>query len=170
MSERPTNHGCGTPGTAGTVTVTVLVLVLVLVLTVVLVLLLVLVLVLVLGEVVVVVVDSVVLVVGVVVVVVGAVVVVLSVVDEGERVAVVGVVVCEVVVSGVNGLLLLELEPPKINQTINTKRIAARAPNPTSAHGLRYQGIGSSAGGPGGSPGGCWPYALYAVGCVGCSE
>jgi hypothetical protein len=147
MRERPTNHGCGSPGTAGTVTVTVLVLVLVLVLTVVLVL------VLVLGEVVVVVVvvDSVVVVVvGVVVVVVGAVVVVVSVVDEGERVVVVGVAVREVVVSGVNGFLLLELEPPKISQTINTKRIAARAPNPTSAHGLRYQGIGGSAGGPGG--------------------
>jgi hypothetical protein len=158
MSERPTNHGCGSPGTAGTVTVTVLVLVLVL--TVVLVLVPVLVLVLVLGEVVVVVVDSVVVVVvGVVVVVVGALVVVDSVVDEGERVVVVGVAV-RVVVSGVNGLLLLELEPPKINQTINTKRIAARAPNPTSAHGLRYQGIGGSAGGPGGLSGGCWPYGL----------
>jgi hypothetical protein len=143
----------GNYGGPGTVTVTVLVLVLTDTVVVVLVL------VLVVGEVVVVVVDPV-----VVLVVVGEVVelvelgevvevmVVVSVVDDRELGVVVLVVaaVRDVVVSGVSGLLLPVLEPPKIKKTINASRNAPRAPYPTSAHGLRYHGTG-------GSPCGCWP-------------
>lgn len=108
------------------------------------------------GEVVVVVVVD-----SVVVVVVGDVVVVVSVVGEGEVVVVVVVVAA---VRGVDGtgptLLSSELEPPKIRKTISTNRSAARTPNPTSAQGLRYHGTGGCSGGPGGPPGGCWPYPL----------
>jgi hypothetical protein len=129
VGEHPANHGIGSPGIGGIVIVTVFVPIVKLTLV------LVLVLVLVPGEVEVVVVGSVVVVVvvvAVVVVVVGAVVVVVSVVDEGEgEVVVVGVAVREVVVSGVNGLLSLELEPPKINKMINTNRSVTRTPNRT---------------------------------------
>lgn len=121
--------------------------------------------------VVVVVVDSVVVVVVgvvvvVVVVVVGVVVVVVvSVVDDGElEVVVVVSAVRDELGSGLNGLVF-EFEPPKIRKMIPTNRIAASAPNPTSAHGLRYHGTGGSSGGPGGSPGGCCPYPMYSVGC-----
>lgn len=129
-----TNHGCGRPGLAGIVTVTVLVLVLVL--TVVLLL------------VVVVVVDPVVVVVVVVVVgpvvVVGGVVVVVSVVVAHDTevvrfVVVIGAAVRAVLDTGASGLGV-ELEPPKIKKTISAKRSPPRAPNPTSAQGVRYHG------------------------------
>ena len=113
-------------------TVTVLVLVLVLVLTAALVL------------VVVVVVDSVVVVVVVgavvLVVVVGAVVaVVVSVVGDCDAEVVVVTAVRAVLDTGPTGLGV-EFEPPKIKKTISAKTSAPRAPNPTSAHGLRYHG------------------------------
>ena len=99
-------------------------------------------------------------------VVVGVVVaVVVVVVVDGVVVGVVVAVVVRVVVSGVNGLSS-ELEPPKTSRMISTRMIAPSAPNRISAHGLRYHGTCGSSGGPGGgAPGGCWPYALYAVGC-----
>ena len=153
---RRTNYGGGRPGLAGIVTVTVLVLVLVLVVTLV-----------------VVVVDSVVAVVVVVVVVVGAVlvvvgavvVVVVSVVGDCDaEVVVVVAAVRAVLDTGPTGLGV-EFEPPKIKKTISTKRSAPRAPNPTSAQGLRYHGSPGRSGGPGGgSPGGCCPYPPRPVG------
>ena len=76
-------------------------------------------------------------------------VIVASVVELGVVVLVVAAV-RDVVVSGVNGLLLPVLEPPKMKKTINASRNAPRAPDPTSAHGLRYHGTG-------GSPFGCRP-------------
>ena len=100
----------------------------------------------------------------VVVVVVSLVVVV--VVGEVVVVVVVGDAVRDVVVSGVNGLFSSEFDPPKISRMISTRMTAPSAPNRISAHGLRYHGVGGCSGGPGGGPpGGCWPYALYAVGC-----
>jgi hypothetical protein len=77
---------------------------------------------------------------------------VVSVVDDSELgvVVLVAAAVCDVVVSGVSGLLLPVFEPPKIKKTINASRNVPRAPNPTSAHGLRYHGTG-------GSPCGCRP-------------
>ena len=137
-------------------TVTVLVLVLVLVVT--------LVVVVVDSVVAVVVVVVVVVVVGAVVVVVGAVVVVVvSVVGDCDAEVVV-VAVREVLDIGPTGLGV-EFEPPKIKKTISTKRSAPRAPNPTSAQGLRYHGTPGRSGGPGGgSPGGCRPYPPWPVG------
>jgi uncharacterized membrane protein YgcG len=119
--------------------------------------------------VVVVVVDAVVVVVvvvGAVVVVVGAVVVVaVSVVGDCDaEVVVVVAAVRAVLDTGPTGLGV-EFEPPKIKKTISTKRSAPRAPNPTSAQGLRYQGTPGRSGGPGGgSPGGCCPYPPGPVG------
>jgi len=79
---------------------------------------------------------------------------------------VVGDAVRDVVVSGVNGLLSSEFDPPKISRMISTTMTAPSAPNRINAHGLRYHGVGGCSGGPGGGPpGGCWPYALYAAGC-----
>ena len=61
--------------------------------------------------------------------------------------------------------LEVEFEPPKIKKTISTKRSAPRAPNPTSAQGLRYHGTPGRSGGPGGGPpGGCCPYPPWPVG------
>ena len=153
MGERPTTHGYGSPGIGGIVIVPNGKLIVVLVPGLVLVLVGVSVVVVSVPVVVVVVVVEVVVSV-VVVVVVGDVVVVLA----GVR---------DVVDTGVNGLLSLELDPPKTNRMISTTMIAARAPNRISAHGLRYQGTGGGpSGGPGGGPGGCWPYAPYAGGCL----
>ena len=101
--------------------------------------------------------DSVVVVGAVVVVVVGTVVVVaLSVLgDSDAEVVVVVPAVRAVLDTGATGLGV-EFEPPKIKKTIRAKRSAPRAPNPTSAQGLRYHGIPGGSGGPGGgSPGGC---------------
>jgi hypothetical protein len=157
VGERLATHcpGIGNPGMVGTV----IVMVLVLVVTVTVVLMLVL------GVVVVVVVLGVVVVVSVLVD--GVVVSVLvDVVVVGAVVVVVLADVREVVVTGVSGLFSLEFVPPKISKMISTNSTAASAPNPTSAHGVLYQGLpGSSSGGPpggppGGSPGGCCPYAL----------
>jgi hypothetical protein len=87
--------------------------------------------------VVVVVVDSLVV---VVVVVVGAVVVVVvSVVGDCDAEVVVVGAVRAVLETGATGLGV-EFEPPKTQKTISTKRRAPRAPNPTSAQGLRYHG------------------------------
>jgi uncharacterized membrane protein YgcG len=149
---RRTNYGGGRPGLAGIVTVTVLVLVLVVTL-------------------VVVVVDSVVAVVVVVVVcavvavVAAVVVVVVSVVGDCDAEVVVVVAAVRAVLDiGPTGLEV-EFEPPKIEKTITTKRSAPRAPNPTSAQGLRYHGTPGRSGGPGGgSPGGCCPYPPWPVG------
>ena len=155
---RRTNYGGGRPGLAGIVTVTVLVLVLGLVGT--------LVVVVVGVDAVVAVVVVVVVVVGAVVVVVGAVVVlVVSVVGDCDaEVVVVVVAVRAVLDTGPTGLGV-EFEPPKIKKTISTKRSAPRAPNPTSAQGLRYHGTPGRSGGPGGGfPGGCCPYPPWPVG------
>jgi hypothetical protein len=129
----------GGVGIAGTVIVWVTVLVLVLVLT------------LVLGVVVVVVVvGSVVVVVAVVVVgsVVGVVVSVTVLVDGAITRADVDVVVMgviDVVCEGVSPVI--SLASPYTKRAMRT---APSAPNATSAAGLRYHGIGSSGGGPGG--------------------
>jgi len=62
----------------------------------------------------------------------------------------------DVVVSGVNVVCSEGLSPPVMRlaspNTISAISSAPSAPNPTSAAGLRYQGTGSSGGGPGGSP------------------
>jgi hypothetical protein len=158
--ERPTAQFSGSPGIGGIGIVTVFVPIVKLMVVLVPVL-------------VVVVVSSLVVSVPVVVVVVSVVVVVVSVVvvvGDGDVVVVVVVTGVRgvVVVTGVNFPLSSEFDPPKTSRMISTRMIAARAPNRTSAHGLRYHGTGGCSGGPGGSPGGCWPYPLYAVG--GCSE
>ena len=116
---------------------------------------------------------------AVVVVVVGVVAVVVGVVDDGVVVVVVAGA-CELLGTGVNGLVV-EPDPPNISKTISTSSSTTRTPNKTNAQGDRYHGRGGFSGGPGG----CCPYAMYSVGCcpypaggccpyppysVGCSE
>jgi hypothetical protein len=77
----------------------------------------------------------------VVVVVVGAAVVavVVSVVGDCDAEVVVVAAVRAVLDTGPTGLGV-EFEPPKIKKTISAKTSAPKAPNPTSAQGLRYHG------------------------------
>ena len=79
-----------------------------------------------------------------------------SVTVFGADVVAVVVADLDVVVSGVNVVGSEGSSPPVMRlaspNTISAIRTAPRAPNPTSAAGLRYQGTGSSGGGPGGSP------------------
>jgi hypothetical protein len=140
---RATCHGTGSPGIAGIGIVTVFVPKVIVMLVPVLV-----VDVVVAGELDGAVVGAVVVVGVVLGVVVVAVVVVVGVVLG--MVVVVGV--CEMLGTGVNGLVV-EPGPPNVvntSQTISASSSRKRAPNKTKAHGERYHGRGGSAGGPGG--------------------
>jgi hypothetical protein len=67
------------------------------------------------------------------------VVVVVSVVGDCDAEVVVVAAVRAVLDTGPTGLGV-EFEPPKIKKTISAKTSAPKAPNPTSAQGLRYHG------------------------------
>jgi hypothetical protein len=85
-------------------------------------------------------------------------VVVVGVVDDGVVVVVVAGA-CEVLGTGVNGLVV-EPEPPNVSKTISASSSTTRKPNKTNAQGERYHGRGGFSGGPGG----CCAYPPYWVG------